>query len=141
MEDQSAENGAIRVLENAGVDQEEDGELFKRMITGHPLYGLLIETHLKCLKVALGDQIGDVGETNAVDDQQAYSKLKGATTPTSSDLDRFMEAYCMELSRLKEGMEQPIKEAASFINAMNMELKELSGPNNAYPTDLLCTKK
>ena len=51
MEDQTAENGSIRVLENAGVDQEEDGELFKRMITGHPLYGLLIETHLKCLKV------------------------------------------------------------------------------------------
>ena len=51
------------------------------------------------------------------------------------------EAYCMELSRLKEGMEQPIKEAASFINAMNIELKELSGPNNAHPADLLCTKK
>ena len=53
MEDQSAENGTIRFLENAGVDQEEDGELLKRMITGHPLYGLLIETHLKCLKVII----------------------------------------------------------------------------------------
>ena len=40
--------------------------------------------------MALGDQIGDVGETNAVDDQKAYSKLKRATTPTSSDLDHFM---------------------------------------------------
>ena len=40
--------------------------------------------------MALGDQIGDVGETNAVDDQKAYSKLKGATTPTSLDLDHFM---------------------------------------------------
>ena len=40
--------------------------------------------------MAIGDQIGDVGETNAVDDQKAYSKLKRATTPTSSDLDHFM---------------------------------------------------
>ena len=32
MEDQSAKIGGIRVLENTGVDQEEDEELFKRMI-------------------------------------------------------------------------------------------------------------
>ena len=37
------------------------------------------------------------------------------------------EAYCMELSRLKEAMELPIKEATCFINGMNIELKELRG--------------
>ena len=29
MEDQSAKNGGIRVLENTGVDQEEDEELLR----------------------------------------------------------------------------------------------------------------
>lgn len=45
MDVQSAENGGI-------VDQEEHEEvLVKRIITAHPLYGLLVETHLKCLEV------------------------------------------------------------------------------------------
>ena len=32
---------------------EEDEEILKKRISGHPLFGLLIENHLGCLKVSL----------------------------------------------------------------------------------------
>lgn len=32
-------------------DDEENNEILKRRISNHPLYGLLVETHLDCLKV------------------------------------------------------------------------------------------
>lgn len=33
--------------------EEEDVETLKRRISSHPLYGLLIQTHLNCLKVSI----------------------------------------------------------------------------------------
>lgn len=50
---QSAKNGGIMVLESTGVDQEEDEELLRGMITDNPLFGLLKDSHMKCLKVLI----------------------------------------------------------------------------------------
>lgn len=53
----SAENGESsenrRVLGFVGEVAEEDDVTLKRMISSHPLFGLLIETHLNRLKVHL----------------------------------------------------------------------------------------
>ncbi|KAB1205881.1 Homeobox protein knotted-1-like 1 [Morella rubra] len=122
MDVQSAEKGGI-------VDQEEHEEvLVKRMITAHPLYGLLVETHLKCLEVAALGEIGEVGAENVGDLQASLSKLKFSTNTSSSDLDHFMEAFCTMLGRLEEAMEEPMKKTASFISATYIQLNELSGP-------------
>lgn len=37
--------------EEEGDDEEENNEILKRRISNHPLYGLLVEAHLDCLKV------------------------------------------------------------------------------------------
>ncbi|KAL5827810.1 hypothetical protein ACOSQ3_019661 [Xanthoceras sorbifolium] len=84
------ENDKTKENENVGfvddVDDEEDEEILKRRISSHPLYGLLIETHLNCLK----------------------------------------EAYCITLNKLKQAMEEPLQETTSFIDAMYIQLRELS---------------
>ncbi|KAL5760861.1 hypothetical protein ACOSP7_019366 [Xanthoceras sorbifolium] len=120
------ENDKTKENENVGfvddVDDEEDEEILKRRISSHPLYGLLIETHLNCLKVGLGD-IDEVGKTNTAN--QASFNLQ-VTTPTSPELDRFMEAYCITLNKLKQAMEEPLQETTSFIDAMYIQLRELS---------------
>ncbi|KAH7516256.1 hypothetical protein FEM48_Zijuj10G0115900 [Ziziphus jujuba var. spinosa] len=60
--------------------------------------------------------------------------------PNSSDLDKFMEAYCIALNKLKEAMEKPVKETTSFIKDMYAELKRLCVPSNA-DEPLLCPKQ
>ncbi|KAJ4710108.1 Homeobox protein knotted-1-like 1 [Melia azedarach] len=110
-------------------EEEDDGEeILKRRISSHPLYGQLIETHLNCLKVGLGE-IGEVAENLNQPDLNLLPKI-----PTSSELDRFMEAYCFTLKKLKEALEEPLKETSSFIEEMYIQLKELcendSKPNS-----------
>ncbi|KAA8544420.1 hypothetical protein F0562_022432 [Nyssa sinensis] len=102
---------------------EEDEEMLKKRISAHPLYGLLIEKHLNCLKVGLGD-IEEVGITTAFN-QADHTKLN-ATIPRSSELDNFMEVYCMTLGKLKEAMEKPVQETATFISTMYLQLSELN---------------
>ncbi|KAH0990896.1 hypothetical protein GBA52_002379 [Prunus armeniaca] len=72
-------------------------------------------------QVGLGENIGEIGVTGTEKD-----KLKATAIPTSSDLDQFMEAYCDALNKLKEAMEDPIKETTSFITDMYAQLEDLS---------------
>lgn len=59
MGENSGENSSIvRAFEGAKIDNDvfevDDKEvLMKRMISEHPLFELLIETHINCLKVFL----------------------------------------------------------------------------------------
>ncbi|CAB4265252.1 unnamed protein product [Prunus armeniaca] len=110
-------------------EEELEQEVLKRRISGHPLYGLLMENHINCLKVGLGENIGEIGVTGTEKD-----KLKATAIPTSSDLDQFMEAYCDALNKLKEAMEDPIKETTSFITDMYAQLEDLSASKNTTLT-------
>ncbi|KAM5566923.1 homeobox protein knotted-1-like 1 [Rosa sericea] len=124
----------IHVGQDEGDDQDEDKEeeALKKMISGHPLYGLLLENHLNCLKVCLGDEIGAItgsasATTSVTEDTANNKKLKAAlTNPSSSDLDQFTEAYCKALKKLKEAMDNPLKEASSFINSTYTQLEEIT---------------
>ncbi|KAH7511557.1 hypothetical protein FEM48_ZijujUnG0003400 [Ziziphus jujuba var. spinosa] len=84
------------------------------MISVHPLFGMLIQMHINCLKV---------GITSSPHQHSNANLLEAATIiPNSSDLDKFMEAYCIE---------KPVKETTSFIKDMYAELKTLCVPSNA----------
>ncbi|XP_054823429.1 homeobox protein knotted-1-like 1 [Prosopis cineraria] len=121
--------------ENDGEKLSDDHEVLKKMISSHPLYGLLIESHFNCLKVGLGE-FGEFDITDAACKQKTISEFKTATNnPSSTELDHFMEAYCMALSSLKEAMEEPTKETRAFINSMHVELKELCNPNDHNDTN------
>ncbi|XP_020409933.1 homeobox protein knotted-1-like 2 isoform X2 [Prunus persica] len=108
-------------------EEELEQEVLKRRISGHPLYELLMENHINCLKVGLGENIGEIGVTSTEND-----KLKAAAIPTSSDLDQFMEAYCDALNKLKEAMEDPIKETTSFITDVYAQLEDLSASKKPH---------
>ncbi|XP_028752539.1 homeobox protein knotted-1-like 1 [Neltuma alba] len=124
------EYGSGRENDGEKLIRDDDHEVLKKMISSHPLYGLLIESHFNCLKVGLGESGEEFDLTEAACKQKANSGLKTASTPSSAELDQFMEAYCMALSSLKEAIEEPTKEARAFINSMHVELKELCNPNH-----------
>ncbi|XP_073128826.1 homeobox protein knotted-1-like 1 [Henckelia pumila] len=112
--------------ENAGKEEEEDDDggdigVLKREISCHALYESLVESHLECLKLCcdLDDNIHCVVEPIASDDQNQLKMSR------ESELDQFMEAYCMALNKLKESMEEPQQESMEFINYMYSQLKDV----------------
>ncbi|QCD89454.1 KNOX2 protein [Vigna unguiculata] len=115
------EKGLVEGSEHiAGGKQNE--EVLKNIIATHPLYEVLIQSHINCLKVGLS-------EAEEFDDDAlkklVNSKSKATAGANTSELDQFMEAYCMALSKLKEAIEEPTKETNAFIRATYHELKQL----------------
>ncbi|KAK7314675.1 hypothetical protein VNO77_33202 [Canavalia gladiata] len=103
-------------------EHEENNEILKRRISSHPLYGLLVEAHLDCLKV--GD-ISNLERELKIDQMQAMKK-QNLGMFSQSELDLFMEAYCLALGKLKKAMEEPQQKSMAFINNMHSQLRELT---------------
>ncbi|XP_042479366.1 homeobox protein knotted-1-like 12 isoform X2 [Macadamia integrifolia] len=112
---------------NGGCAREDD-EVLKRRISCHPLYGLLTETHLDCLKASMGDIEGLPRNSQ----NQANDKIN-TSMPSCSELDHFMEMYCVALSDLKEAIKEPVQETTAFIDAMYFQLMELTGMGTHPP--------
>ncbi|XP_027359458.1 protein KNATM [Abrus precatorius] len=115
--------------------EEENNEILKRRISSHPLYGLLVEAHLDCLKV--GD-ISNLDNELKMDQMQA-TKKQNLGMFSQSELDLFMEAYCLALGKLKEAMEEPQQKSMTFINNMHSQLRELTKATMATPTEPAAT--
>ncbi|XP_019465357.1 PREDICTED: homeobox protein knotted-1-like 2, partial [Lupinus angustifolius] len=116
-----------------GAQEEENNEILERRISSHPLYGLLVETHLECLKV--GD-ISNLDSELKMNHQMQAMKKQNLGMFTQSQLDRFMEAYCLALSQLKEAMEELQKKSMTFINNMHSQLRELTMAAMPTPSEL-----
>lgn len=52
MEGRSRNGGKENEREKVRKEGDDDHEVLKKMISSHPLYGLLIESHFNCLKVS-----------------------------------------------------------------------------------------
>ncbi|XP_015966798.1 homeobox protein knotted-1-like 1 [Arachis duranensis] len=115
--------------EEEDQDDEKNNEILKRRISNHPLYGLLVEAHLECLKV--GD-ISNLDRQLKIDPIQAM-KQQNLNMFSQSELDIFMEAYCMALGKLKKAMEEPQQKSMAFINNMHSQLRELTTKATAMP--------
>ncbi|KAL2453356.1 hypothetical protein Adt_49144 [Abeliophyllum distichum] len=96
---------------------EDEYSIFKRTIACHALYPILVESHLNCLKLSLGDN-------EDIESVAADIKLNSSVA-NQPDLDQFMEAYCMTLNKLREAMEEPQQESIAFIKNMHSQLAEL----------------
>ncbi|CAN6980481.1 hypothetical protein IGI04_038612 [Brassica rapa subsp. trilocularis] len=113
MEVKKGENSFLENMKQ-DIDQitKEEYEILKKRISSHPLYGLLLQSHLSCLKVCSGDF--DLPEIMNTADDLDLTKLSldpdSSLEATSSDLDQFMEAYCSTLRELKEAVEKPLIE-------------------------------
>ncbi|KAI6674276.1 hypothetical protein NL676_002182 [Syzygium grande] len=112
----------------AEEDQSENDDALKRSISNHPLYAKLVEVHLNCLRV--GGACKDDMTHQKMMNPQAYCRQHQhgeakISTPSQSDLDRFMEAYCSVLSKLREAMEEPQQETMAFIDDMHSQLEDM----------------
>ncbi|OIW20153.1 hypothetical protein TanjilG_02133 [Lupinus angustifolius] len=104
-------------------EEEENNEILKKRISNHPLYGLMVETHLECLKV--GD-ISNLDTALKIDHQMQTMNKQNLGMFSHSELDLFMEAYCMALGQLKVAMEEPQQKSMAFINNMHSQLRDLT---------------
>ncbi|XP_057443464.1 homeobox protein knotted-1-like 6 [Lotus japonicus] len=115
------------VVDNYKEEEEEseveNNETLKRRISSHPLYELLVEAHLDCLKV--GD-ISKLDRELKKEQKQAIMKKQNSGMFNHSELDLFMEAYCLALNKLKEAIEEPQMKSMAFINNMHSQLRELT---------------
>ncbi|XP_028949076.1 homeobox protein knotted-1-like 1 [Malus sylvestris] len=111
----------------------EDNEILKKKISTHPLYGLLVENHLDCLKVS--GIISELEENDGCRDmkQLDYNCNANLSVYGQSDLDHFMEAYCLALGKLKAAMEEPQQKSMAFISNMQLQLEEII--NNSHLAD------
>ncbi|XP_050376413.1 homeobox protein knotted-1-like 1 [Argentina anserina] len=117
--------GSYKEKEKQEENQDDDhDESLKTRISSHPLYGLLVETHLDCLKV--GGIVNDLEESDALKNYMKLLDNQKSSTLGESELDHFMEAYCLALRKLKEAMEEPHQKSMTFITNMHHQLMELT---------------
>lgn len=67
--------------------------------------------------------------------QLDHSGIENEVSVSVSELDLFMEAYCMVLIELKKSIEEPIREASSFVEFMHYLLLHDDDPSGTiFPT-------
>ncbi|KAJ1438672.1 hypothetical protein SESBI_02937 [Sesbania bispinosa] len=73
-------------------------------------------------------KVGDISnlDRELKKDQKQTKKKQNLGMFSQSELDLFMEAYCLALSKLKEAMEEPQQKSMAFINNMHSQLRELT---------------
>ncbi|XP_050219811.1 homeobox protein rough sheath 1 [Mercurialis annua] len=110
------------------VEEEDEAEVLKKRISSHPLYDLLVQTHMDCLKIG---GIGDADENDGSIKQKLPNKKPNSSSMSQPELDHFMEAYCLALKKLKVAMEEPQHETIGFINNMHLQLNYLQSTDSS----------
>ncbi|CAI0446602.1 unnamed protein product [Linum tenue] len=150
--DQAAAEGLL--LPEAGdhdqVEEEDDRNMIKWQIAGHPLYPSLVSAHIDCQKVGAPPEV--VSLLEEIMDMRSSSSSSSSTAAHNSsscsnnvdhhimmindhtiggapdrdpELDRFMESYCELLHSYKEELSKPFQEATSFLTTMESQLTNL----------------
>ncbi|MQM19615.1 hypothetical protein Taro_052622, partial [Colocasia esculenta] len=114
------ESSGKRGHEEVGVEEE----VLKRKIKCHPMFGILKETHLNCLKICSGNEEASGAEP----DQLQRSKAK---QEDHSDLDAFMEAYHSALVGLAREIQKPMQEATAFMELMYCLLDDVASSSHS----------
>ncbi|KAJ7970247.1 Homeobox protein knotted-1-like 1 [Quillaja saponaria] len=118
-------------------EEQEDDETLKKRISSHPLYQQLVEAHLECLEVG---GLEKINRNQRIDEKQPINKSSLGMF-SQSDLDLFMEAYCLALGKLKEAIEEPQQESMDFIDNMHSQLKELTKTTHPTPAEPASTTR
>ncbi|XP_065848610.1 homeobox protein knotted-1-like 6 [Euphorbia lathyris] len=114
------------------VQEEEEEEVaLQKRISSHPLYGFLVQAHIDCLKIG---GIGDERENQSLK-QKVPDEIGSSSSLKQSELDNFMEAYCLALRKLKEAMEESQHQTVAFINTMHLQLRDLITPFSSSSSD------
>ncbi|XP_040995970.1 homeobox protein knotted-1-like 1 [Juglans microcarpa x Juglans regia] len=112
-----------------------EDEILKKRISSHPSYGQLVEAHLGCLKVGAMVKFDRNHIRDQIKQQENNPSSLGmaSSSTTRSELDHFMEAYCLALRKLKVAMEEPQQTSMAFINDMHSQLQELMMTSTGHP--------
>ncbi|XVF43963.1 hypothetical protein PTKIN_Ptkin02bG0082700 [Pterospermum kingtungense] len=125
------------------IQREEDmSSVIKAKIASHPSYPRLLEAYIDCQKVGAPSEIGSVLDEimreNDVNKRDIVPTCLGA----DPELDEFMETYCDMLVKYKSDLSRPFDEATTFINKIEMQLRNLCtgasirGPSGQSPFSL-----
>ncbi|RHN78076.1 hypothetical protein MtrunA17_Chr1g0161551 [Medicago truncatula] len=74
--------------------ESENEEVLKKIIASHPLFEVLIESHINCLKVGSEDA-GELDITSDAWKKLVNTKSKTTTSPNNSELDHFMVLHTL----------------------------------------------
>ncbi|KAJ4850209.1 Homeobox protein knotted-1-like 6 [Turnera subulata] len=99
--------------------------LIKAKIASHPSYPRLLQAYIDCQKVGAPPEIA--GLLDEIQRENEFYRREGASTFLGADpeLDEFMETYCDVLVKYKSDLERPFDEATTFLNKVEMQLRNL----------------
>ena len=120
------------------IQREKDmSSVIKAKIASHPSYPRLLEAYIDCQKVKAPSEIASILDgilrENDVNKQDIVPTYLGADL----ELDEFMETYCDMLVKYKSDLSRPFDEATTFLNKIEMQLRNLySGASIKGPSDV-----
>ncbi|KDP26623.1 hypothetical protein JCGZ_17781 [Jatropha curcas] len=108
------------------IPREEDfSTLIKAKIACHPSYPRLLQAYIDCQKVGAPPEIAcwldEIRREHDLCQPDVVSICLGA----DPELDEFMETYCDVLVKYKSDLERPFDEATTFLNKIEMQLRNL----------------
>ncbi|XP_022775589.1 homeobox protein knotted-1-like 6 [Durio zibethinus] len=108
------------------IQREEDtSSVIKAKIASHHSYPRLIQAYIDCQKVGAPPEIvsvlDEILRKNDVNKRDIMPTCLGADT----ELDEFMETYCDRLVNYKSDLSKPFDEATTFLNKIEMQLRNL----------------
>ncbi|XP_030545111.1 homeobox protein knotted-1-like 6 [Rhodamnia argentea] len=123
-------SSASGMSETASVtpDQEDAAETaIKSKIKSHPSYPRLLQAYIDCQKVGAPPEV--MGLLDEIRRESGVCKRDAAVSTclgADPELDEFMETYIDILVKYKADLARPFDEATTFLNAIEMQLTNLS---------------
>ncbi|GKV14544.1 hypothetical protein SLEP1_g25402 [Rubroshorea leprosula] len=108
------------------IQPEEDmSSIIKAKIASHPSYPRLLEAYINCQKVGAPPEIASVLD-EILRENDVYKRGTVLTClGADPELDEFMETYCDILVKYKSDLSRPFDEATTFLNKIEMQLRNL----------------
>ncbi|ESQ34442.1 hypothetical protein EUTSA_v10008711mg [Eutrema salsugineum] len=100
--------------------------VIKAKIACHPSYPRLLQAYIDCQKVGAPPEIACLLE-EIQRDSEVYKRdvVPSSCFGPDPELDEFMETYCDILVKYKSDLARPFDEATSFLNKIEMQLRNL----------------
>ncbi|XP_026457450.1 homeobox protein knotted-1-like 1 isoform X2 [Papaver somniferum] len=124
---------------------DEVYDAIKAKIASHPLYPSLVHAFLQCRKVGAPPETCSLIDKVSIQQQQQRAFITTGdnyhdpTASPDSELDQFMELYCLVLRNYKDELSKPFKEATTFLTDIERQLSTLLLYSDTTSTTLTTT--
>ncbi|XWS22624.1 hypothetical protein CRYUN_Cryun29cG0052100 [Craigia yunnanensis] len=108
------------------IQREEDmSSVIKAKIASHPSYPRLLEAYIDCQKVGAPPEIASILDEILRENDVNKRDIVPTCLGVDPELDEFMETYRDMLVKYKSDLSRPFDEAATFLNRIEMQLRNL----------------